>query len=89
MEKAGFDFDYRKEFRRPLLYIGTALSVTLVFMGTTWVFSTLIQQNFTTPIIYYGSYLLEHSVMIAVSVSFIVLLTNLHRRFVVLNLHLR
>lgn len=91
MANAGLYFDYRKEFRRPLLYFTVTITVCLFFMWTTFFFSDFIVKSFTTLglLHYVGSYLLKNAIIIAICVCFIVLLLNLYKRFVILNVYLR
>lgn len=91
MEKAGFYIDYRKEFRRPLLYLSVTLSVCLFFMWTTFFLSDFIVESFSTLGLwhFFGSYILKDFIVIAVCVCFVVLLLSLYKRFAILNLYLR
>lgn len=91
MLNAGLHFDYRKEFRRLLIYFFIAMTICLYFMWTTFFYSDFIVKSFTPLglLHYFGSYLLKNGIMIGICICFIVLLLNLYRRFVILNVYLR
>lgn len=86
----GVHFNYEIEHRDTWLFCSVTIAVT-AFLTVSLIFTPYDYQNYSTLglVYFFVSSLLEDSIVMLTSISFVVLLRSLHTRFVGLNSLLR
>lgn len=83
-------FDYKKEYQRTWIYYIVGSLVGILLLTTTYMFYDFFDTFTTFDLVhFYASYIFQFFELFAVSISYIILLENLHRRFVAQNSILR
>lgn len=91
MTRLGVSNDFSKEYIRSWLYCVVPMSVNVIFVMLSYLAMEKGQQNQPTieRLRFFATYVVSNGIMLLAIVSFITLLRNIYKRFLILNSMLR